>query len=123
MLNPDRYFDPTPAVHIFSGDTQPPDTIIAEMPPLVTNSRSATFSFSGTDNVSSPQFMEFECRLDSRDPELWLECFNPTFFSNLTTGEHTLEVRAYDGAENVDPSPDRYTWTVAQGSSCDLANV
>ena len=56
--------------------------------------------------------MEFECRLDSRDPELWLECFNPTFFSNLTSGEHTLEVRAYDGAENVDPTPARYTWTV-----------
>ena len=115
--------DPTPAVHIFSGDTQPPDTIIAERPPLVTNSRSATFSFSATDNVSSPQFMEFECRLDSRDPELWLECFNPTFFSNLTTGDHTLEVRAYDGAENVDPTPARYTWTVAQGTSCDAANI
>ena len=115
--------DPTPFQKILGGDTTPPDTIIAEMPPLTTNSRSATFSFSGTDNVTPPQFLEFECRLDSRDPDLWLECFNPTFYSNLTTGEHTLEVRAYDGAEMVDPTPARYTWTVAQGASCDLANI
>ena len=118
-----RNVDPTPAVHIFTGDTTPPDTLIVEMPPLTTNSRSATFSFSGTDNITPPQFMEFECRLDSRDPDLWLECTNPLFLSNLTSGDHTLEVRAYDGAENVDPSPARYTWTVAQGASCDLANI
>ena len=40
---------------------------------------------------------------------MWLECFNPTFFSNLTTGEHTLEVRALDGNEIFDPTPARYT--------------
>jgi CSLREA domain-containing protein len=117
--------DQTPAIHILGADTAPPDTLIVEMPPAVTNSRSATFSFSGADNVTPPQFMEFECRLDSADPELWLECFNPTFFSNLTSGQHTLEVRAYDGAELVDPSPARYTWTVGLGDSpnCDTANI
>ncbi|HEY3427958.1 MAG TPA: DNRLRE domain-containing protein, partial [Acidimicrobiia bacterium] len=118
-----RNIDPTPFQLILGGDTIPPDTIIVEKPPLTTNSRSATFSFSGTDNITPPQFMEFECRLDSRDPELWLECTNPLFLSNLTSGDHTLEVRAYDGAENVDPSPARYTWTVTQGASCDLANI
>jgi CSLREA domain-containing protein len=115
--------DPTPYQQILGGDTIPPDTVIAEMPPSLTNSRSATFTFTGTDNVTPPQFLEFECRLDSRDPDLWLECLNPTFFSNLTDGPHTLEVRAYDGAENVDPTPARYTWTVGQGASCDLANI
>ncbi|HZI44788.1 MAG TPA: choice-of-anchor Q domain-containing protein, partial [Ilumatobacter sp.] len=109
--------------HRFEPDFEPPDTIIVEKPPLSTNSRSATFSFSGTDNFSSPQFFEYECRLDSRDPELWLECFNPTFYSNLTSGAHTLEVRAIDGAESTDPTPARYTWTVEQGDSCDTANI
>ena len=33
--------------------------------------------FSGIDNMTPPQFMEYECRLDTRDPDLWLECFNP----------------------------------------------
>ena len=31
--------------------------------------------------------MEYECRLDTRDPDLWLECFNPAIFSNLTSGD------------------------------------
>lgn len=115
--------DPTPATHIVSPDTSPPETIIAEKPPLTTNSRSATFTFSGIDNRTPPQFLEFECRLDSRDPALWLECINPVMFSNLTSGEHTIEVRAYDGAENVDPTPARYTWTVGQGPNCDQANI
>jgi CSLREA domain-containing protein len=115
--------DPTPAVHVFNANTTPPETIIIEKPPLVTNNRSATFSFSIIDGFTPPQFAEYECRLDSRDPEMWLECFNPTFYSNLASGEHTLEVRAYNGAEIVDPTPARYTWTVAQGDSCDLANI
>ncbi|RPJ38469.1 MAG: right-handed parallel beta-helix repeat-containing protein, partial [Planctomycetaceae bacterium] len=118
-----RNIDPTPAVHNFSASIVPPDTVIVEMPPLVTNSHSATFSFSIIDAFTPPQFAEYECRLDSGDPEMWLECFNPTFYSNLASGEHTLEVRAYNGAEMVDPTPARYTWTVTQGSSCDLANI
>jgi CSLREA domain-containing protein len=116
--------DPTPAVHIVGGaDTSPPQTLIADKPPALSPSRVATFTFSGVDNLTPAQFMEFECRLDSRDPELWLECFNPTIFSNLTSGQHTLEVRAYDGAENMDPTPARYTWTVGQLPNCDQANI
>jgi parallel beta-helix repeat protein len=116
--------DPTPDIYVFNGlDTSPPDTIIAERPPLLSSSRTATFTFTGVDNLTPAQFMEFECRLDTRDPDLWLECLNPTLFSNLTSGEHTLEVRAYDGNENVDPTPARYTWTVGQLPTCDAANI
>ena len=98
--------DQTPASHTFNGlDLNPPDTIIVEKPPLLTSSRAATFTFSGIDNGTPAPFLEYECRLDSRDPEMWLECFNPTMFSNLTTGEHLLEVRALDGAEQMDPTP------------------
>jgi CSLREA domain-containing protein len=116
--------DQTPATHTFNGlDLNPPDTIIVEKPPLVTTSRAATFTFSGVDNGTPAPFLEYECRLDSRDPEMWLECFNPTMFSNLTTGEHTLEVRALDGAEQMDPTPARYTWTVGPPANCDQANI
>ena len=105
--------DPTPAIHIIDGaDTSPPETIIAEKPPLITNSRAATFTFSGTDNLTPPQFIEYECRLDTRDPDLWLECFNPTLFSNLTSGDAHDRGARHDGDENVDPTPARYTWTV-----------
>ena len=102
--------DPTPAQFTFNGmDTNPPDTLIVEKPPLLTTSRAATFTFSGVDNGTPAPFLEYECRLDSRDPEMWLECFNPTLFSNLTTGQHTLEVRALDGNENDRPVTGRAT--------------
>src|SRR5919106_2965531 len=116
--------DPTPAQYTFNAlDADPPETLIVEKPPLLTNSRAATFTFEGLDNGTPAPFMEFECRLDSRDPELWLECFNPSLYSNLTTGQHTLEVRATSAAEIVDPTPARYTWTVGVPTNCDQANV
>jgi CSLREA domain-containing protein len=116
--------DSTPAIHLFDAtDTTAPETIIAEKPPLLTNSRSATFTFSAVDNATPPTLFEYECRLDNRDPDLWLECVNPTIYSNLTTGPHTVEVRAYDVNGNVDPTPARYTWTVGQPFSCDQANI
>ena len=116
--------DPTPDVHPFSGaDTQPPETIIVEHPPNPSFSRTGTFSFTATDNITPRQFMEYECRIDTRDPDLWLECFNPAIFSNLTTGEHTVEVRAYDSNENVDPTPARYKWIVGEPQDCNAANI
>ena len=116
--------DPTPAVHTFDGSSMmPPNTLIVDKPANPSTSRAATFTFSGTDDMTPPEWLEYECRLDSRDPELWVECFNPTSFSNLTTGTHTLEVRALDGSELIDPTPARYTWTVGQPPNCDAANI
>ena len=116
--------DPTPDVHAFSGeDTIAPNTIIVEHPPNPSFSRTGTFSFTATDNMTPPQFMEYECRIDTRDPDLWLECFNPAIFANLTTGTHTVEIRATDLGEMVDPTPARYTWTVGEPQNCDAANI
>ncbi len=116
--------DPTPDVHAFSGeDTVAPQTIIVEHPSNPSFSRTGTFSFTATDNMTPPQFMEYECRIDTRDPDLWVECFNPAIFSNLTTGMHTVEVRATDLGEMVDPTPARYTWMVSEPQNCDAANI
>ena len=63
---------------------------------------------------------------------MWLECTNPTMFSDLTTGLHTFEVRAIAGeAAGPDPTPARYTWRVGPDPddpggtpiNCDEANV
>ena len=67
--------------------------------------------------------MEYECRIDSRDPDMWMECFNPAVYGNLTSGQHTFEVRALDVAEMMDPTPARYTWTVGSPANSDAANV
>jgi parallel beta-helix repeat protein len=134
--------DQTPHIQHISGlNLNPPDTIIAEGPGLPgwqpgdpifsTNSRAALFTFSGVDDLTPPQFLEFECRLDTNDPELWLECLNPTMFSDLPSGLHTIHVRAVDGQENIDPTPARYTWRVGPDPNdpgsvpldCDQANI
>jgi len=116
--------DDTPAVHIFTmNDLNPPETLIVEYPPSTTTSHNATFTFSAIDDFTPPNLHEFECRLDSLDPELWLECLNPTVFSDLAPGEHTLFVRATDLSDNVDPSPAIWTWTVTEPTSCDESNI
>ena len=115
--------DDSPAVHIFT--IAPPSigpvTILTEFPPNPSG-RNATFSFLGFDSETPPNLFEYECRLDSNDPEHWLECMNPMVYSDLTVGTHTFQVRALGLAEIVG-APATYTWTVGLPNNCDEANV
>jgi hypothetical protein len=99
--------DPTPASYAWTVDTIAPTTMIESAPPTVTNSTSATFDFSGTDNVS---VAGFECKLDSAPT--FTPCTDPVTFTGLSSGGHTLEVRARDTAGNVDATPASYGWTI-----------
>ena len=69
---------------------RPPETLIVETPANPTTEHSATFTFTGIDDLTPPQFLEYECRLDTRDPDAWLECFNPMIFTNLPIGHAHL---------------------------------
>jgi CSLREA domain-containing protein len=139
--------DPTPVSQLISGVGMiPPETVIVEAPGLTpgttvppapattptTNSRSALFSFMAVSDFTPSQFAEYECRLDSHDPDAWLECFNPAMYTDLATGLHTFEVRALAGeAAGPDPTPARYTWRIgpdpadpnATPINCDEANI
>jgi parallel beta-helix repeat protein len=98
---------------ILSLDTTPPDTSITSAPPNL--SSGTTFTFTGTDNVTQPLALTFECRLDSTSELDWFECASPfnllDEFPELETGAHTLDVRALDEEDNVDPVPASYAWT------------
>lgn len=117
--------DPTPAVWVFTGgeDITPPETTFASTPPNPSAGRTATFSFLGTDDLTPTNLLEYECRIDSTDDLAWLECASPWSFSNLTTGSHTVQVRAIDEGDNIDPTPATYTWTVGSPVDCDASNV
>ncbi|MGA8046498.1 MAG: right-handed parallel beta-helix repeat-containing protein [Dermatophilaceae bacterium] len=117
--------DPTPVSHsiVAEVDVTPPQTTIETFPSDPSSSQAATFTFSASDDATPVQFIEFECRLDSNDPAAWLECTNPAVLTNLAPGSHTFQVRAADGADNVDPTPASYTWTVAPATTCDSANI
>jgi CSLREA domain-containing protein len=117
--------DETPATHTFivGADVTPPDTQFVRTPANPSAGRTVVFGFTATDDLTPLQFIEFECRIDSNEPEAWLECASPWSFSNLSTGQHTVQVRAVDEGDNFDPTPATYTWTVAAPVDCDQANV
>jgi myo-inositol-hexaphosphate 3-phosphohydrolase/streptogramin lyase len=85
-------------------DTTPPDTTITSGPPASTNSTSATFTFTANEAGST-----FLCK---RDALAEAACTSGISYSGLTTGAHHFEVRAKDPANNVDPIPATWDWTI-----------
>jgi hypothetical protein len=105
-------FDTTPASYtwtINALDTTPPDTTITSNPPATTNSTSASFSFTSTEAGST-----FACSLDGSP---FTACTSAQNYNSLAPGSHTFRVRATDAANNTDPTPASYTWTVNTVSS------
>ncbi len=96
--------DPTPAVFNWTVDTVAPDTTITGNPPALSNSGSASFTFSANDIGAT-----FQCSLDGA---AFTNCNSPRNYTGLVDGVHTFQVRARDLAGNVDPSPASYSWTV-----------
>jgi large repetitive protein len=99
-------------------DNTPPDTtapetaIISAGPADPTNETTASFSFTGTDDVSAPTALRFQCRLDSTAESGWEGCSSPKSYGPLAEGRHTFEVRAIDAAGNADRTPDRRSWAI-----------
>jgi len=90
-------------------DAVPPDTTITGNPTNPSNSTSATFTFTGSDNVTPAGNLTFQCQLDNGG---FSACTSPRTYTGLAAGSHTFQVRAIDGANNTDPTPASYTWTV-----------
>ena len=84
-------------------DRTVPNTTLTSMPPALSNSAAAAFTFTGTEPGT------FECSLDGA---AFSVCTTPQTLVGLADGSHTFQVRARDGALNVDATPASYTWTV-----------
>lgn len=93
----------------FIFDNMPPDTTIDSAPSNPSNSSDATFTFSGTDDITPSGDLTFECDLDGGG---FSACASPQDYSGLGSGSHTFQVRAKDAAGNVDPTPASYTWNI-----------
>ena len=89
----------SPATATWTVDTIAPDTAIESGPDALTNSRSASFTYSGGDR--------YECKLDDG---AWAACRDT--YADLADGEHRLQARAVDAAGNTDDTPGSHTWTV-----------
>ena len=87
----------------------PPSTSFVAGPPALTTDTTATFTFTGTDNLTEEDALTFQCSLDGA---AFAACDSPYELTGLTAGLHTLEVRAVDESGAADPTPAIYTWTV-----------
>jgi len=95
----------TPVSRTWTIDTADPKTTIGSTKPAnLTNSTSASFSFSSSESNST-----FKCKLDSGDYE---DCSSTKQYTGLTQGSHTFSVKAIDQAGNEDETPEGYTWTI-----------
>ena len=103
-----------PVAAATGGDTTPPDTTITSGPTNPSTSSSASFSFTGTDDVTATTSLTYECKLDA---ESFAACTSPKSYSGLSDGSHTFQVRAKDAAGNVDPTPASQTWQITTGTS------
>lgn len=92
---------------VYSVDRVAPDTTITANPTNTSNSSSASFSFSGSD--TGVGVTGFECELDGGG---FQACTSPQNYTGLADGSHTFQVRASDGAGNLDLTPATFTWTI-----------
>ncbi|MBI3072170.1 MAG: DUF11 domain-containing protein [Deltaproteobacteria bacterium] len=96
--------DASPASYTWTVDTAIPETSFTATPPVLSNTASASFSFSSNEVGAT-----FDCKLDTG---AWTACASPRDLTGLADGSHTFWVRAKDAAGNVDASPAPYTWAI-----------
>ncbi|MBF9197372.1 Ig-like domain-containing protein [Microvirga terrestris] len=89
---------------VYMVDQLAPDTTITATPPTLSNSSSATFTFSSNESGG-----RFEWTLDG---SAYATATSPKTVTGLADGSHTIFVRAIDQAGNIDGSPATYTWVI-----------
>jgi hypothetical protein len=92
----------------FVDATKPTVTITDPKPADPTNSTDAVFDFSGDDNHSDEEDLDFQCQLDSGG---FSPCSSGAEFGPALEGNHTFEVKATDEANNSSDTAS-YTWNV-----------
>lgn len=86
------------------GPILPSNTRIVEKPSAIVNQSEATFRFES--NIVSNTY---QVRVDSGD---FSPAPNPYTLTGIAEGSHTIQARAVDSQNNVDPVPDSFTWSV-----------
>lgn len=97
-----------PTVHVWEIDTVPPEVVLLNKPPVVTNLTSADFVVGGVGVI------KYRYRLDGSD---WSREFDRIEYPNiaiqtLSEGLHTIEVLGADKAGNWQITPTTYQWTI-----------
>ncbi len=92
-------------------DNTPPDTQVTQGPAGTIQEPTATFTFTGTDNLTLAGNFRFAYRLDDGPWSLFGPDPSATF-TGLAQGAHRFQVKARDRAGNEDPTPAERSFTV-----------
>ena len=95
---------PTPTPYSWTVDLTPPTTQVTAQPPALTNSKTATFTFTSPDPTAT-----FRCSLNGAAAQ---SCTSPIVYSGLADATRSLLIQAVDPAGNVDPTAQPIVWTV-----------
>lgn len=91
-------------------DTVAPRTSITIAPPPISLVSSVSFSFTGSDDHTSPSALAFRCSMDG---VAFTPCSSPATYTGLANGNHTFRVEAVDAVGNIDSAPPSATFVVA----------
>jgi sugar lactone lactonase YvrE len=91
------------SIAVVADNTQP-DTTITGAPGAMTSGSTATFVFTGADDLTPVASLAFAWRLDGAGWSGFSRTASATL-ANLSQGSHTFEVKARDLAGNEDPTP------------------
>jgi glucose/arabinose dehydrogenase len=100
-----------------TADTVAPDTTITGGPTGTITTGNATFTWTGSDNVTPEANLVYAYRLDPLEPAF--SAFGPATtknYTNLANGSYTFHVKARDQAGNEDASPATRAFTVGAGT-------
>ncbi|MGH2626182.1 MAG: Ig-like domain-containing protein, partial [Anaerolineales bacterium] len=92
-------------------DNTPPDTQITQGPAGAIQETTATFTFTGTDNLTLAEHLQFASRLDD-GPWAPFGSATSATFTGLAQGAHVFQIKARDRAGNEDPTPAERSFTV-----------
>jgi hypothetical protein len=94
-----------------TADTTPPDTSITAGPTDWIKVQSATFTWTGSDDITATANLVYSWKLDGGAWSAYSSATTTTV-TGLSEGSHTFEVRAKDEAGNVDPTPATRSFSV-----------
>ena len=96
---------PATTINVNFDNTVPTVSITAQ-PAALSSETSFNFQFSGTDNITAPGSLTFQCALNGGS---FASCSSPHATTGYTAGNNTFYVRSYDQVGNVSTTAS-YTW-------------
>lgn len=114
-------FDQTPASYSWTIDLTLPDTAITSGPSGTITTNSASFAWTGNDNISAAANLLYAYRLEPLESNF--SAFGSATsrsYANLASGNYTFYVKAQDQASNQDLSPASRSFTVNAVTSITL---